>query len=518
MKEKKYFLEKKQKFSESILWKLQNEAYSRFGPSAWIEKGVPFYLTSNPYTAKQYAALAVGFLRDCLQTGASTPIDIEQPLYIFDLGAGTGRFGYLFLKELLERIECLWQSNIQIRYVMTDIAYSNLTFWEQHPYLQTYIQAGILDFAYYSHDLPEDQPIKLMVSKKILTPSEVQNPLILIANYFFDTIPQDLFRIKDGHLHEGLVDTSVKTSLGGKIAGLNDPSLINHLECQYHYVPLKTKRYYQHAEWDRLLGAYLHRFDNTTFLFPRGALQSLEYFSTLSRNRLFLLAGDQGVSTEAQVKEWGEPRVDRHGSFSIAVSYHALGLYFQQRKGAALLTSFSDPLFVVIAGILGGSGEKYPETRLAFRDNFDYFEPQDYWKIINEIENRLEAFSLSYLLKLIRLGNWDPINFHLFFEAIRKKIPDASDSLKKELGLVINKVWEHFYPVDAGESDFVLNLGVLFYELKNYEEALCYFKRSLDLSGEKAATLMNMAACYLSLGNQKASQDCFRRAKRLELS
>lgn len=510
---KYHLLEKKQRFSDSILWKLQSEAYSQFGPEAWTGKGVPSYLTSNPYTAKQYAKVVLGYVRDCLRNGS---IDIAHPVYLFDLGAGTGRFGFLFLKELLAALQLLWDSRVHIRYVMTDIVESNLAFCQQHSYLQTYIKQGILDFAYYYHGMTPEEPIKLIRSQKILLPEAVYNPLILIANYFFDTIPQDLFRIKDGKLEEGLVTIAVKSTKEADELDPSDPSLIEFLDCRYDYIPLDNLRYYSGDVENEILAEYLNQFDNAVFLFPKGAFLSLHYFSMLSRNRLLLVAGDQGVCTTDQVKAWGEPKIARHGSFSCPVSYHAISMYFQQLHGAGLLTTFSDPLFVVMAGILGGKKEEYPELLLAFQETFDYFEPQDYWCLVSAIERQLERFSLSDLLKIIRLGNWDPINFNVFFEAIRQRLLDASPSTKKDLVTVINHVWEHFYPVSSEESGFILNLGVLMYEMKYYEEALLFFERSLTLSGENAIALKNMSACYIALHNKVAALDCLRRAKNAE--
>ena len=57
-------LEKEVPFSESLLWKLQAEAYQGFGISAWSQKGVPSYLTAHPLTARGYAKTTLGFLQD----------------------------------------------------------------------------------------------------------------------------------------------------------------------------------------------------------------------------------------------------------------------------------------------------------------------------------------------------------------------------------------------------------------------------------------------------------------------
>ena len=75
-------LEKGVRLSKSILWGLQTAAYCQFGPDAWSSKEVPFYITSNPYIARQYAYVVLGYLRDCFAPNAATPIDLSQPIYI----------------------------------------------------------------------------------------------------------------------------------------------------------------------------------------------------------------------------------------------------------------------------------------------------------------------------------------------------------------------------------------------------------------------------------------------------
>ena len=49
----------------------------------------------------------------------------QGKVYLFDLGAGTGRFGFLFLKE--------WELvGLDLVYVMTDFVEENLKFLENH--------------------------------------------------------------------------------------------------------------------------------------------------------------------------------------------------------------------------------------------------------------------------------------------------------------------------------------------------------------------------------------------------
>lgn len=489
-------LEEKQRMSRSILWKLQTSAYCEFGPKAWSHKGVPFYITSNPYTVRQYASIAQGYLRDLISPDSPTPIDFKHPLYIIDLGAGTGRFGFLFFKYLLEFLAPPILQDIQFRYVMTDISEKNLTFLQEHPYLQPLIKEDILDFAFYHH--AQIEPLQLIRSKKILSEGSLTNPLIVIGNYFFDTIPQDLFRVTNKQLEEGQITVSVpnKKELG-ELNGEN-PNLIPHLICTYHYAPIENPdQYYPHFPiLNNLLKMYSRQFENLPFQFPSGAFQSIRYFSDLSKGRMLLIAGDQGLCTEGHISDFKEPKISLHGTFSISVNYNAIAKFFKMLNGVELLAELPDPQFVVIVGVLGGDITRYCETALSFRSSINFFGPSDYLKLINYSEQEWSNPSLDYLLLLLKLGNWDPMVFNDFFPKIRKHLPNANEESKRQLKEILNKIWLNFYPITAEEGSFVTNLGVIFYEMGDYNEALVYFMRAMDISGSNRKLMQNIAACH----------------------
>lgn len=493
-------LESNQRLSESILWTLQREAYCQFGIEAWNQHGVPSYITSNSYIAKAYAHVALGYLRDCI---AQSLIDTAHPLYILDLGAGTGRFAYLFLKELLAFLDSSALPKINICYVMTDIVESNLDFWQQHPLLKPYFESGILDKAYYHH--AQKTPIYLLNRDETLSQETVVNPLLLVCNYFFDTIPQDLFRFREGKPEEGRITLSVSS--------LNDvtpfdPSLINQLSYAYAYESLRdVKNYYSTPALNILLESYGEISQGYPFLFPIGAFQALETFIQLSQSRLCLLAGDQGICTLAQLRQSGEPKISLHGSFSMPVNYQIVSSFFRQQCGTARMTSFSDPTFVVMAGVLGT--QRAPETSLAFQQYVDSFEPTDYFKLVLLAESKLEDPSLDYLLLLIKLGNWDASVLLAFFSAIRHTLATATETQKELLCATIDHVYEHFYPTEPSTGDFVLNLGVLLFEIGYFEKALNYFQRSMQISGENPQALKNIAACYQKLRQSGKVKKCF---------
>ncbi|MEI8366339.1 MAG: hypothetical protein WCF65_07960 [Parachlamydiaceae bacterium] len=486
-------VETDKRLSQSLLWNLQREAYCQFGIEAWSQHGVPSYITSNSYIAKNYAQVVLGYLRDCI---AQSAIDLEHPVYLMDLGAGTGRLAYFFLRELFQLLDTSSLPKIKLCYVMTDIAPSNLTFWQEHPYLKPYFEGGVLDCAYYYH--AQRDPIYLVHRQETLSKKTLINPLVLICNYFFDTIPQDLFRVKDGHVEEGRITLFVK----GNEAALPTPLLINQLKYRYAYHPIsQTQPYYEIPEWNALLKEYDQRFEASPFLFPTGAFQSLRTFMELCQDRLLLIAGDRGVCTEEQIRQWGDPKLALHGSFSFPVNFHSISAFFhaeittQKRGGTAHLTSFPDPAFSILVSVIGKENSRFPETALAFHEHIDNFEPTDYFKLVSLTEEKWKDPPLEDILLLIKLGNWDASVLLTFFQSLLKAIPAASEKQKGLLHATIDHAWEHFYPVAPSSGDFVLNLGVLLFEMKYFAEAKMYFERSMVISGINTRALKNIAAC-----------------------
>lgn len=502
-------LEQGKTLSKSRLWELQYSIYDHYGPEVWTEAGVPFYMTSNPYTSRQYAQVTLGYIRDYIRGVRGERLDLSQPLYIFDLGAGTGRFGYLFLRELKKLLAHTVADGIKVCYVMTDMIESNLDYLRHHPYLQEMIHRGEVDFAYY-HTSFDKQPLKLQISKRELTADKIVNPITIVGNYFFDVIPFDVFKVVKKTLCEG----QVKISCPGKIDVVDpDPRLLKELRTEYSYVPVeKESRYYVDNVQEAILRHYAGIYEGISFSLPVGAFQSLRYFKHLSSNRLLLLAGDQGVCNEQQIRQAPEPKITVQGGISVPVSYNAIAKFFIMQNGSSWLTSYPDTLFVNIAAAFGGGPKDHPETELAFDNTLNSFQPSDYWKLTCCSEQEWKNPSLEYLLLLIKMGNWDPLNFHAFFSSIHKQLPGASESTKQMLIATIEHVWHQFYPVDKAEACFVMNLGVLLFELKKFSEALIFFERSLAIDDTNKLVYRNMAACYAALNLPDEALKCLLKA------
>src|SRR5262245_35207478 len=88
------------RLSRSVLWGLQPRFYERQGMAAWSEGIVPHHVTCNPYLARAYARVVLGFVRDWRDR-----LDPSQPVYIVELGAGSGRLAFHLLRQLTPMLE-----------------------------------------------------------------------------------------------------------------------------------------------------------------------------------------------------------------------------------------------------------------------------------------------------------------------------------------------------------------------------------------------------------------------------
>lgn len=429
-----FVVEEETKFSESLLWDLQKSAYMSFGPKAWSEKGVPFYMTSNAFTARAYARVL------------ARQIEKSKRCFIFDLGAGCGKFAYVFVKSLLS----FGIHPKKFCYVLCDMVQENLIFCKNHSKMQEIIDLDCVDFADF--ELYKSQELYLQRQGKVV--SLAGEEIFLIANYFFDTVCQELYYVKDDTLFEGFVKILSNTEVQDPL----DPRLIEYLEFEYSYKPSLKKP-------QELLG---NKSFQGPFLYPKGAIDLLEFFSSA---KYCLIAGDQG-SYDLQ-----PPKISKHASFSFPVSYFFIAQYFAKKEGLSLQTEFPDQDFVVYLG----ANFYDAEVKREFQEFISAFEPRDYWALVNSLEGQIEKLDLKALFMLLKLGNWDYNNFYLFAPRIAQLIVQASAKELEQWMLLFEKLWQNFYPVSEKEAVIPLNIAKWLYVLKRYDLAIYYLKECLKI-------------------------------------
>lgn len=506
VQEKTAALEQRERLSRSVIWRLQRSYFNRYGIEAWSTGTVPHHITSSPFIADAYARMVLSYLRDCAfseQRGESSTIaalDRSEPVYIVELGSGSGRFSYLFLSRILDRYRSSVLKNIPINYVMTDFAEQNLEYCRRHPWFQSFIKDGLLDFARF--DVESDQNLKLIHSGETISANDLKKPLVVIANYVFDSIPQDAFFVSDGQLYESLVTLTTTE----QEQELQKQALPSRLELSYEGNPVDGN-YYQNASWNRILLDYKRRLSETHFLFPTAALQCIRRLYHLSSGRMLLLSGDRGYSSdEALLEGKGVPTMALHGSFSMMVDYQIIGEYCRHLGGQVLHPGRNAESLNISAFMFGDPPGGFVETQQAYAEAIEKFGPDDFFTLKEGIAQIYDALTLDQLLAFLRLSCWDYKRFWECLPILKKQLPDISNSQKQQLHDVIMKVWDSYLPIGE-ESDFAFELGTLLLEIGFQADALEFLQCSVDLNGTAPGTAYNIAVCHYSLGEMDQARD-----------
>jgi tetratricopeptide (TPR) repeat protein len=505
-------LEQKKRLSQSVLWKLQRNYFDRQGIDAWSTGAVPHHITSSPFIADAYARVVFGFLRDCraaASDGGSSfaPLDYSQPVHIIELGSGPGRFAYLFLKNFLGLLRGSVMKDVGVRYVMTDFAESNLEYWRAHEWLRPFVEEGALDFARF--DAEGDDELRLVNSGEALSAETLRNPLVVVSNYLFDSLPQDAFAVEGGRLFETLVTVST----GRKESDPEDPEILSRAHLSYTNAPVEGD-YYEDPAWNRILEDYRRRLPATPFLFPTAALGCVEYFRRLSGGRMLMLSGDRGYNGDEDIlRGEGAPALAVHGSFSMMVDYQIIGEYCRGLGGEVIHPSHGHESLNVSAFLFGGA--EFAETRQAYAEAIEKFGPDDFNALKEGFALVYDSMSLGHLLAFLRLSRWDYRRFLECLHVLKERLPDAPDARKRDVYEAARRVWEAYLPIGE-EEDLAFHIGTLLLEMEFYREALEFLQHSVNLYGAEPGTAYNMAVCYNGLSQTPEALACVAQALELD--
>ncbi len=499
-------LETGKRLSESATWRLQREFFDRSGVRAWSEGRVPFHVTSNAYIADAYLWVATRFIHDCANAPPGSPLALDptRPLYIVELGAGHGYFGYLFLCKLLEARERIPFAMPPICYVLTDFTDSNLEAWRKHERLRPFMDAGMLDVARF--DVERDRELQLQRSGVVLAPSSAHNPMVFVANYVFDSLSHDVFRIQRGQLEEGLTTLRL-----GRSVTAGDREMLDHVEVTYDYQPVGDAAAYYPDEpiAGRILADYTRRLGDTAFTFPLGALRCMQHLADLSAGRMLMLTADKGHARELDLLGLGSPSMAHHrGGISMMVNYHALGELMTHR-GGFMLAQGARSASLEICALALGAGQPLRETRLAFEQMMERVGPTDVYRMLEHMA--LDKMDLDQLLAVLRMAAWDPTTFISLSRDLHRCASDAYVEQLARLREALHKVWALHFPLADGK-DVAFELGFVYYAMRRYREAMAFYQRSIALYGPHQVTLFNMGLCEFQQGRLDEALGLFDRA------
>lgn len=489
-------MEESMPFSACMLWHLQKQYFQQQGITAWQAGEVPHYVTSNPFIAKAYAETVFAFMRDRQRL---QPNNTEK-LYLLELGAGSGRLAYHLLTHLQALCDEAAFKVPRFTYILSDVVQANIAFYKDHYKLRPFEVAGLLDYACF--DAAKDDIIVLQASGKVLTKQSLQSPVFVIANYFFDSIPQDLFYIEDRRLN--LVQTSV--GLPADAAHLPAAELLQRAKVQHTTSAVASADCYTGAGFEALLEYYKQHLQRTWLLFPYTGIQCLQRIGQLSARGFVLLTADKGTHDINKLDHCECPSIIKHGSFSLSVNYHAIAGYFKQQGAIALFAKHRYQSINTGCLLAVPKPGDYKELQNAYNKEVLHFGPDDFFSIKKHAERNISDMRLWQLAAYIRLTGYDANFFKQCIPALLKLLPGADTEDIADMQLLIQQVWNMYYPIGE-EQDLAFDMGLLLYQMSQYSDALTFFNLSLYASPPTASVYYNMAACYFKLEDDEQAQE-----------
>lgn len=497
--ERKVIIEQHKKFSQSALWRMQREYFDKEGINAWVNQ-VPFYITSNPFIANCYAQIVLAFMRDWIK---KNPDAKNHVFYIMELGTGSGRFSYYFVKALHETMERLNIKDIKFCYIMSDFTKHNIKYWETHHALKPFIEMGLIDYALF--DMETERPVTLIRQNIRLSPELLVNPLTVFANYIFDTVSHDSFTVHEGKLYELLFSLSTDE----KNMQNNRPVDMEQISVDYNVHEIKSN-YYGDPHLDSVLEEYKHKLHSTSFLFPIGSFHALKFLKKLANNQLFIISTDKGYGTIESLDNLGHPAISFHGSFSMMVNFHAIGEYFKNSGGDSFLQTPRKGIRTSVFAS-GFKLEELTDTWYNIIERVERLSPSDYFTLHSRIRDHYEDYTLDTIAAHMEFADWDPHIYLKLSNRITSQIPESDVETIEFMAQNMPRLAANYYYMPKTEC-ILFEIGVFFHAIKRFDQALKYYKQALEFVGEQFGLFYNMGLCQHHLAQNEEALATFKHA------
>ena len=436
----------------------------------------------------------------------------------------------------------------------------NVQYWCDHGYFDGFIQRGLVDFAVFN--VLEDKELHLKFSKKILNKQNLNdNPIIFVGNYLLDTLPHDAFSIKHNELFEVLLNYKVptlpenplflsealkKNKWSRKLVfppSLYDDDIFTEeqlkdeearrqreegdnpstrpLPPEFLKLMYYSENQYSEANlYNEILDDYRLNFDGTcaSVLLPIGGFQMIKNLRESFGDSMLLLLGDKGEVSLSNFEGYFSPPLNlQGGSLSFLSNFHAIQAYWEKVynnlsiPSKSFLADSSDE-FKVCIFTSGLENDEISELSNAFKE-CNQFTPDDYYRVYRSVNENIKPKAIHSLL---RLSCNDPSMFYQYKDTLLQLLPKSS--WKQSIIQELLRTWGNYYHrVSAIEEDIPYALGEIFLACKRPKEAIPFFKKSLELSGNYYSTHYNLGVCYEKLGNISEALENYKACSKSEM-
>ena len=443
-------------------------------------------MTSNSLVGKTYAEMILGLLRDLSFRQQTT-----DTVYILEFGAGHGRLSFHILQHLEQLIADL---NIPLPpycYIISDIADESFPFFLSHPQLQAFFKQGKVDVCYF--DATESETLELLYSKLTIAKQDLVQPLVLVGNYFFDSLPTDLFYVKDKKLSSCLASLHSDADPNGLV----EDELIEHMELKFFKERIEGA-FYNEPIYNEILEVYRTQLKDSYVFFPITGIRCLRALEALSNEGIMLLSMDKGFYDLKTLDKKNAPELILHGSFSIWVNYHALDQYCKSCHGKSLVPASESFYSPVLCLLFVKNADLYKETVASYNKYINHFGPDHFNGIKRHVYKHFSSMIMKELLALIHLSCFDSMFTIKLLPQIKQMATRISVVERTRLMYTLDEVWRMYFSI--GEPfDLAYEIGGILYDLGYYRKALLYFAHSNIEFGDTADAIYNQALCHYQL-------------------
>jgi len=507
-------LESDKRLSESMLWSLQEEYFEKQRQNLWT--GDQFYSTNRMPFVEAYVELVTSALTDC-----SSLIDPEQPLYILEIGGGSGCFAYRFLNDFVENLKDFDNlKKVKLKYILTDFSEAIVKKWAENKNLNALYEQGILDFAVFKAQ--KDRKLELRRSGQTLTPKDIKNPLIVIANHVFDSIEQDAFRITNGILQESKV-TVFREDPDGSFGA--QPSL-DDLHIVERFLDVEGS-YYENAAFDNIMAAFRDEIKEATFTMPIGALNCIDNLAAFCDEKLILISADQGYVRFDTERTTGLKKLDfdRHGYCTFDVNFMAISRLFKENGGTSLVENLDySGLRVAFNSMISNRFQNTAHYFKHYLQRKNFLDSQ--LQIADLIKNGLragdyESSRVALFLSIVKAFNYDPQMFAIAHKDLLderfKDLEEMNVQVRSELQETLHRTIRNIYIIDDNHKIFDSILR-LYIQLDWFEECLKFSEEIIETYGDVSTAIDHAALSCEALKKYREAYEYFQRATRLPTS
>ena len=453
---------KKVRLSESALHQLMQGGFVHMDMSDWRE--IPYSITNSVSYSRATADAVFHMISDLYRLEEEKVA--SYTIKIFDMGCGIGRHAFYFLQHLNELLAKARYHDVNLSYVLFDISATNIDFCKEHPKLQSYFSSGQLEVVCGSHT-------KLLSMLKELSSTSVIP--VLLANYFFDALPQDGYEWRDGVWCDVLFDRHV----GDDQANLSP----REFERQMSYKPVEFP-VYEDARIDQALQAVLSDAqESERFLWPIEAIRLM-----LSLNdhfeRVCFLVSDYGFTNHRE-----NSLLDRSFMLSSYVEFSFFPIQFDYLRqivkslGGWYEVPIQRKRLLQTGGMVGRHCERFSLFRYALNRNantqaISHNMHGAIWLSLNTTRESQLAF-----MAMLERSCFDPDYFEKFRSYVIENYGLFHDDIKALFASSLYAIADNYYQIESVNHTTLIAIVDCLVHVGAYERAFEMIDMGLHLYG-----------------------------------